>query len=116
MLYYTSICGRGEVLRALDANLRRRGFASDLVDYQGGVVATKPTTPPGTGWLSCLVAMPGGVRRTMRRVPAEFWGFGWSRLKNLSGSGNGCLAICGRLGADQSSANAFGPAPTNRFD
>ena len=58
MLYYTPICGRGEVLRALGANLRRRSFALDLVDYQGGVVATKPTTPPGTGWWP-LVVLPG---------------------------------------------------------
>ena len=45
------------MLRALGANLCWRGFASDLVDYQGGVVATKPTTPPGTGWWP-LVVLP----------------------------------------------------------
>jgi hypothetical protein len=83
-----------EVLRALAENLRLRGFELDSVDYEGGVVTTRPTIPPGTeSWplVIRLVKIPGGVRLTGRMTalgtpgpgvfPAEFWGFDSSPAK-----------------------------------
>ncbi|SFQ68848.1 hypothetical protein SAMN04515668_3753 [Hymenobacter arizonensis] len=82
------------MLRELGENLRQRGFALDSVDYEGGVVTTMPTIPPGTeSWplVIRLATMSGGVRLTGSVAalgvgsnvfyPSEFWGFDWSPAK-----------------------------------
>ena len=83
-----------DVLRALGENLRQRGFELDSVDYEGGVLTTKPTIPTGTeSWplVIRLAIMTGGVMLTGRMTAlgtvgptvysSEFWGFDWSPAK-----------------------------------